>query len=253
MIAAVHAEWTKLRTSPGMAWLLLAAVAATVAVSWAAVAATTCRNAGGCGVDPAKLSLTGVQLGQAVVAIVAVMVIGGEYGTGMHRITLAAVPRRGFVLAAKAAVVTAVTAPAAALGVAGSLLAARPSLRPNGLPSLSIDDDQVMRAAAGSVLYLALIALLALGIATAVRNSAAATGFVLGLLYLFPILAQSVSDEKWQRNLLKIGPMTAGLAIQATRDLAGLPIAPWKGLGVLALWSLGALLLGGAILSRRDA
>lgn len=253
MIAAFHAEWTKLRTSSGTIWLLLATIGATVAVGWAAVAATSCRHAGGCGVDPARLSLTGVQVGQAVVVIAAVLVIGGEYGTGMHRITLAAVPRRGWVLTAKAVVLTAVITPAAALGVAGSLVAARPSLRPNGLPAMSIDDGPVMRAATGSVLYLSLVALLALGIATAVRNSAAATGFALGLLYLFPIVAQAVADEKWQRYLIKIGPMTAGLAIQATRDLAALPIAPWKGLGVLALWSFGALILGGTVLYRRDA
>ena len=56
--------------------------------------------------DVTKLSLTGVYLGQAVVAIVAVLAISGEYGTGMIRTTLAAMPRRTAVLAAKAAVVT---------------------------------------------------------------------------------------------------------------------------------------------------
>jgi len=252
MRAALHAEWTKLRTSPGTIWLLLAVVAATVGVSAAAVAGTLCPRSG-CQVDPAKLALTGVQLGQAVVAILAVLVIGGEYGTGMVRITLTAMPKRPIVLAAKAVVVTAVVTAAAAIGVAGSLLASRPMMPGNRLPTLSIDDGPVLRAAFGSVLYLALIALLALGVATAVRNSAAATGVVLGMLYLFPIMAQAVSDEKWQRNMLKIGPMTAGLAIQATKDLGTLPIAPWKGLGVLALWALAALLFGGLLLSKRDA
>ncbi len=211
-----------------------------------------CRK-GGCDVDPARLALTGVQLGQAVVAILAVLVIGGEHGTGMHRITLTAVPRRGIVLAAKAVVVAAVSAVTSAVAVGAGLIAARPLMRRNGLPTLSFDDGAVVRAAVGSVLYLTLVALLALGVATAVRNSAVATGAVLGLLYLFPILSQAVSDEKWQRYLTKIGPMTAGLAIQATKNLAALPIAPWKGLGVLAAWALGCLLVGGALLSKRDA
>jgi len=162
-------------------------------------------------------------------------------------VSLAAVPRRGILLAAKALVLTSVVAVASAIGVAGSLVAGRLILR------LSFDDGGVRRAAIGSVLYLALIGLLALGVATAVRNSAAATGVVLGLLYLFPILALAVSDEKWQRNLMKIGPMTAGLAIQATRNLSDLHIAPWKGLGVLAAWAAGALLLGWLLLRRRDA
>jgi len=111
----------------------------------------------------------------------------------------------------------------------------------------------VLRAAAGSVLYLALIALLSLGMSTAVRDSAVAVGIVLGLLYLFPIIANVVSDEQWHRHLEQIGPMTAGLAIQATTDLSSLPISPWAGLGVLAAWAGGALLAGGLVLRLRDA
>jgi ABC-2 type transport system permease protein len=110
----------------------------------------------------------------------------------------------------------------------------------------------VLRAAAGSVLYLALIALLSLGAATAVRDSASAIGVVLGLLYLFPIFAQVVTDLEWRRHLLQIAPMSAGLAIQATTGLHSLPIGPWAGLGVLAAWALAALVLGGLLLRLRD-
>ena len=74
-------------------WLLLAAAALTIAVSAAADAAATCP-AGGCPADPAKLSLTGVQAGQGMVVIIAVLAVGGEYSTGMIRITLTAMPRR---------------------------------------------------------------------------------------------------------------------------------------------------------------
>jgi hypothetical protein len=82
-------------------WLLLTAATLTVAVSTAAAAATRCPS-GGCADDPAKISLTGIYLGQAVVALLAVMAVSGEYGTGMIRLTLAATPRRITVLAAKA-------------------------------------------------------------------------------------------------------------------------------------------------------
>ena len=80
-----------------------------------------------------------------------------------------------------------------------------------------------------------------------------AIGIVLGLLYLFPIIANVVGDAQWQRHLEQIGPMTAGLAIQATTDLSSLPISPWAGLGVLAAWSAAALLAGGLVLGQRDA
>ena len=101
---ALHAEWTKLRTVASTGWLLLGAAALIVAVSAAADAAATCPS-GGCQADPARLSLTGVQAGQAIVAVFAVLAISNEYSTGMIRITLTAMPRRLMVLAAKDALV----------------------------------------------------------------------------------------------------------------------------------------------------
>jgi ABC-2 type transport system permease protein len=245
---ALAAEWTKLRTAPGTPWLLLAVVVSTVAVGAAAAATMSCP-AGACPIDAARASLTGVDLGQAVVAILAVLAVGGEYSTGMVRVSLAAVPRRTVGLGAKAAVVTGTVLVAGAAAVAGSLLAGR-LLLPRGLP---LDQGAVLRAAVGSVLYLALIGLLSLGVATAVRDSATGIGIVLGLLYVFPIVAQVVPDEHWQRRLQQIGPMSAGLAVQATTGLDSQPIGPWAGLGVLACWAAAALLAGGLLLARRDA
>ena len=111
----------------------------------------------------------------------------------------------------------------------------------------------VLRAVLGSVLYLALIALLSVGVAAALREAAAAIGAVLGLLYLFPIIGAVVGRPELARHIQQIGPMTAGLAIQATTGLSSLPISPWAGLGVLAAWAAGALLLGGLLLRLRDA
>jgi ABC-2 type transport system permease protein len=255
---ALHAEWTKLRTLASTFWLLLAAAALTVTVSAAAAAATRCPS-GGCADDPAKISLTGVYLGQAVIAVLAVTAVSGEYGTGMIRPTLTATPRRFSVLGAKAAIVVVLTLAAGVIAVFGSLLAGGLILPGHGIspahgyPAISSGDGAVLRAAFGSVLYLTLIALLSLGIATALREAAAAIGAVLGLLYLVPIIAFAVGNANWSRLLQQIGPMTAGLAIQATTGLGSLPISPWAGLGVLAAWAIGALLLGGLLLQVRDA
>ena len=258
MTDALHAEWTKLRTLPGTGWLLVAAAALTAAVGAIAANAVSCP-AGGCQLDPAKVSLTGIYLGQAVVAIVAVTVISGEYSTGMIRLTLAATPRRWRVLAAKAAVVSAATLVTGAVAVlasvvAGSLLLARHGISPaHGYEALSLGDGPVLRAAAGSVLYLALIALFSLGVAAAVRDSAVAIGVVLGLLYLFPIISSAITSPAWHRHLEQLSPMTAGLYIQATANLRSLPLTPWQGLGVLAAWAAGAMLAGALLLRFRDA
>jgi ABC-2 type transport system permease protein len=255
---ALQAEWTKLRTVPGPTWLLLAVITLTVAVGAATTATVEC-SFGGCDVDQAKTSLTGIVLGQVAVAVLAVLMIGSEYGTGMIHITLTAVPGRIVVLAAKALVLTGVVITGATIAVLGSLLAGRLILPGHGVtpshgyPPLSLGDGPVLRAALGSVLYLALIALLALGIAFAVRDSATAIGIVFGLLYVFPIITLAVSDPQLRRHLQQIAPMNAGLAIQATNELSKLPIGPWAGLGVLAAWAGAALLVGGLLLRRRDA
>jgi ABC-2 type transport system permease protein len=256
-MAALRAEWTKLRTLPGTWWLLLAVIAVTAAVGIGADTAATC-SAAGCGQDPARIALSGVDLSQAVVAILAVLAISGECSTGMIRTTLTAMPRRLSVLGAKAVVLSALTLAAGAAGVLASMLAGRLVLPGRGFtplhgyPPLSLTSAPDLRAAAGSVLYLSLIALLALGVAAAVRDSAVSIGLVLALLYLFPVIASALNPH-WSRHLEQIGPMSAGLSIQATARLRSLPLAPWQGLGVLALWAAGALLIGAAALRLRDA
>jgi ABC-2 type transport system permease protein len=260
MPGALHAEWTKLRTVAGTFWLLAAAIALTVTVSAAAAAATRCPAGLACPVDTARLTLTGVQLGQAAIAILAVLAISSEYSTGMIGITLTAMPRRPAVLAAKAIILTGLVLAAGAIAAAGSVLAGRLILpghgftAARGFPPLSPADGPVLRAATGSVLYLALIALLSLGIATVIRDSAAAIGVVLGLLYLPPVIvAVLASNPPWQHQIERYAPMNAGLTIQDTTNLHDLPISPWAGPGVLAAWAAAALLTGGLMLRLRDA
>jgi ABC-2 type transport system permease protein len=260
----LHAEWTKLRTLPGMLWLLAAAAALTIAVGAAAAAAFSCPGAARCTeavtqADPAKISLTGLDLGQVLVAVLAVLVVGGEYGTGMIRVTFTAMPRRLPVLLAKAAVVTGLAFVASVVAVLGSALAgrlllpARGMTAANGYTVLSLGNGTDLRAVCGSVLYLVLIALLALGVTAAVRDSGVAIGIVLGLLFLLPIITAVIPDHTLARHIEQVSPMIAGQYVLDTVGVKSLPLTPWQGLGVLALWALGALLLGAAVLLSRDA
>jgi ABC-2 type transport system permease protein len=256
--AVLHSEWTKLRTVGGTAWLLAGTIVAILAVSVGTVSAVSCTYSG-CGQDPTKLSLTGIDLGQALIAVLAVTVISGEYSTSMIRTTLTATPRRLVVLASKAVILVGVTLVTGTIAVLGSLLAGR-LITPgkgftaaHGYAPIGLTDGSAWRAGVGSVLYLALIALLSLGVATMIRESAIAVGAVLGLLYLSPVIVNVVTDPTWKRFVQQIAPMNAGLAIQSTINLRDLPIAPWAGLGVLAAWAAAALLGGGLLLYRRDA
>jgi ABC-2 type transport system permease protein len=253
----VHAEWTKLRTVRTTAWLLVTAVVLTVGISAIAVSVVKCPAS--CTADTTKTSLTGVLLGQAIVAVLAVLIMSGEYSTGMIRATITATPRRLVLLSAKAIILTAVVLAVAAISVLGSLLAGRIFLPHNGFTKaadfvpLAMYHGPTLRAAVGSVLYLGLIALFSLGVATAVRDSGVALTVMLGLIYVVPILAGLVFSVRWQHFIDRYAPTSAGLAVQVTKDLAAQPIGPWAGLGVLAAWTAAALLIGGLLLKLRDA
>ncbi len=257
---ALHAEWTKLRTVPGTGWILAALCVLTIGVGAGTDSATRCATGVGCTLDTTRVSLTGILAGQAVVAVLAVLVISGEYSTGMITATFTAMPRRPVVLAAKAIVLTALVLAASVVAVAGSLLAGRLLLATNGLTAahgfavVSLARGPTVRAAAGSVLYMALIGLLSLGVATIVRDSAAATGAVLAVLYVAPIAALFLgSNPVWQRRVERYSPVNAGLTIEDTTGLRHLPIGPWGGLAVLAIWAAAALVAAGLQLRLRDA
>jgi ABC-2 type transport system permease protein len=259
---ALHGEWTKFRSVPSTPWLVFAVAATTIAVGAVATGSidtSHCPSPAECFEDTTKLSLTGVWVGQIAVVVLAVLAITDEYGTGTIQPTLTANPRRPTVLLTKAMIVTGAVLTAASLGVLGSLLAGRLQLPGNGFslangyPPLSLADGPTARAAAGTVLYFGLIGLLSLGIGLIIRDTAGAIIAVLTMLYIFPVIASFVSDPHWVKRLQQIAPMTAGLNIQATTGLDRLAIGPWPGLGVLAGWSAGAMLLGLLLFKLRDA
>lgn len=261
MSLALHAEWTKLRTVPSTPWLLVAVVAFTVVASAGAVGTVDtshCPSPTACFEDTTKLSLSGVRLGQAAAAVLAVLAVTNEYGTRMIATTATAMPRRGTALLAKAAVVTAVVLVAGMLGVLGSLAVGRSVLpgngfsAANGYPPLSLGDGPTLRAAAGTVLYLGLIALLGLGLGAIIRDTAGGITVAFSIVYVVPLAAELVTDPGWHEWIQRLSPSTAGLAIQATTNLDRLPIEPWTGLGVLAASAAAVMAVAVVVLRARD-
>jgi ABC-2 type transport system permease protein len=251
MRQALCAEWAKTRTDRLAALLFGALCVLTVAVGAVAIGTSRCA-ATGCGQDPARLSLTGVYLGQAVAALAGVLAIGGEYATGMIGVTLTAMPRRVVVLAAKALVLAAPVFAASALAAGASMLAGALLLPGHGFTrGFDLSGPAMWRAAGCAALYLTLVALLGLGVTAIVRDAAVATGAVLGLLYLFPVIALAAGHSV-SRVLERFGPMSAGTDAMATAGPPGLPLSDWEGLGVVALWAAAALILGALVLRTRD-
>lgn len=261
MSRALHAEWTKLRTVPSTGWLLPGTIAATAGAG-AVIAGTihppACRPGAACPAGTTQLALCGTRAGQVTVAVLAVLAVTGEYATGLVHLTLAATPRRYRAFGAKAAatVIAAasagVAAVAAAVAVGARIFAARGYTASRGY-GLSLTDPATLRAGAGTVIYFGLVALLAAGIAAAVRGAAAALSTVLALLFAFPLAAALVTDATWQRRLHQWSPADAGLNIQATTGLAHLPLTPWTGLAVPAAWAAAAAMLGALVFRYRDA
>jgi ABC-2 type transport system permease protein len=206
---AWRAEFIKVRTLVSTAWLLAATIVLGVGLGAAATAVVRHQTS------------SGIQLAQAPLAIWSVRAVTGEYRSGLIHTTLAAVPRRGTVLMAKSTVAAALGLAAGTVTVVGGLLITR-AIPTADRPALT--SGPTLRAACSSILCLALISVLATGIAIAVRSSAASTAVVLGLLYLFPLAAQLAGSPSWQRRLHRIGPTTSGLPVLAAWVAASLSL-----------------------------
>jgi ABC-2 type transport system permease protein len=252
MIRALRMEWTKLRTVRASIWSLACLVAFSIGPGAVLVSTLDGMCPPECDADAVKLSLAGVLLGQLAVVVLAVLTVSVEYETGMIRTTFAAVPGRITVLAAKAAVVTGAVLAAGAVTML-AMFGIGLAVMPDGYPPPSLADGPTLRAFGGTVLYLALTALRGLGVATIVRHTAAGISLVAALFYVVPIVAGSVSNEHFRELLMRYAPMTAGLAIQATKGLDDLPIGPWEGLAVLAGYAAGAVLIAAILIRIRDA
>ncbi|MFA1543681.1 ABC transporter permease subunit [Actinomadura monticuli] len=201
--------------------------------------------------DITKTTLTGVLIGQAAIVALAVLFVTAEYRRGMLRTTLAASPRRGRVLAAKA-VVAGLASLAAGLAAAfGAVLLARPVLRSHGMSPPPVSDAAVLRAVLGTAVLLAVVAVFSLAVAVIVRRSAPAITIVLLLLLVPQIVATGLplSAARWLERLTP----AAGFAIQQTVTRFDQAIGPWAGLGVLCGYTAAALALAAWLFRKRDA
>jgi ABC-type transport system involved in multi-copper enzyme maturation permease subunit len=227
--------------------------------------APSVSGATGIGVTIAQ-TLIGVFAGLIVVAVVGVMFMTTEYRRGLIRVTLAASPRRGRVLAAKAVVIAAVTFVAGLVSSAVVVTLGQRALRDSGVYVWPVTALAEVRVVAGTAAVLAVGAVMALAIGTVLRRSAVAVAAVIAVIVLPYLLTVALP-------LLPIGPTdwlarvtpAAAFAVQQTvtqypqvTDIyapsAGyFPLAPWAGFAVLCAWTALALALAAYLLRRRDA
>lgn len=248
-VRAVRSEYIKLR-SLRSSWILIL-VSAIILIGIAALAAYGFTRAAGTPhpIPPPVIhavAVTGLDFGQLVLAAFGAIFIGGEYGTGMIRSTMTAVPNRWAPICAKALVV-AVTG--FLVGVVSGFIGyfvAQPILRAQHL-GFPLGTHGVLGSILGFALYLALATLLGLSIALLLRNSAGGIVVGLALLFVVPIIFGAVPLDILS-DLAPYLPSESG-AQMAHIDTSGSTLNQWQGGLVCTAW-VAVLLGAGLVLTK---
>ena len=250
----IASEWTKLRTLRSSQWSLLGAVlfmaglgilvAALQVTHWSQLDPHD-RTA----YDPVGTALIGALVAQLAVGVLGVLVVTGEYATGMIRATFAAVPKRLPVLWAKALVFMVVTAVLMTLCVLVSFFVTQPILSAKHV-DISFSSPGVARAVFGAALYLTVVALLGVSLGALVRNTAGGIGSLAGVMFVLPGVA-AILPHSWGDTIDPYLPSSAGGQIMAWHpDPSGL--APWTGFALFLAYTLVTLVAAALLLVRRD-
>jgi ABC-2 type transport system permease protein len=185
-------EWIKLRSLRSTHYSLAAAACCAVAVAILACATTVGRwpalsPAVRAAVDPVKLSLDGWPVVQLIVGVLGALAMTSEHGTGLIRSTLAAVPQRGTLLAAKCAVIGAVVLVLAEILAFVSFFTGQAILSARHI-QVTLGHPGALRAVLAAGLYLACVTLVGLGVGTVIRHTAGAVTTLVGWLFVVPVV-----------------------------------------------------------------
>lgn len=251
MMHVIRSEWIKFRTLRSSWVMLFAAVVGFIALGLV-IGYNIGKNFSGLAPEDSAASgpLQGYFLAQLLMGVLGVLFVTGEYTTGMIRSTMAAVPRRVPVLAAKAVVFGSIAAVAMVASSFGAYFGSQLFLSHYGHGS-SLSDPGVLRAVIGTGVYLALIGLLGGALGWIVRSTPGGISSLVGILLVLPVLFQ-VLPGAWATDVLKWLPSAAGGSFVTSVRLPD-TLAPWTGFGVLVAWVVGAMAVAAVLLRRRDA
>ncbi len=277
---AMAAEWTKFWSVRSTMWTLVGTGVAIVGLSLLGTGTVSPSDIID---DPTRRSLIGIFLGQLIFGVLGVLVMSAEYGTGTIRATLSAVPRRPLVLTAKILVFGAVAVVVSeilaftAFAVGQAILSSKNAVGtaaavtqraqqfgvkvPHGAQGLlssgsaSLGQAGVLRAVVGGGLYLAVLGLLALGLATIIRHTAGAISAFVGVVLVLPLIVQALPTSI-SNALARYLPANIGLVMFSTHgvpDRVGSAFSPWTGFALLVSYTVVTLGVGCWVLVRRDA
>lgn len=248
----LDAEWTKIRSVRSTVWTLTAMVVVSVGLTAAICFGVAGElGEGGENESPGSFVLWGLLFGQIAALALGVLIATSEYSSGMIRATLAAVPRRPAVIAAKAMVLGAILMVLGALTSFASYLAGNFFLDREGF-GLALDDPGVLRAIVGGGLYLAVLGIFGLGLGVLIRHTAGALTTGIALIFVVGNLVGLIPGAigEWLNKLM---PGNAGSEIAMVESFDPNRLEPWVGFSVFAGETLLLLVIAGLLMSRRDA
>jgi ABC-2 type transport system permease protein len=234
---------------------LITGVSLAVAFSLDAMAADPATASGVATANGAEVVSGGFQMGMLTIAVLGALLITGEYSTGMIRSTLAAVPTRMPVLAAKAIALSVLTVAVATVSIALSYLVTMPLLSEHDLVP-ALDDGRTWQVFGGTVYFLVAAALFSLGVGTLLRSSAGAITVALSVLLLLPGVLSFINLD-WVEAIVDYLPLPASGAFlgggEDSLSSAGNEMTATTGVLVIAAYAVVPLIAGAVMLRRRDA
>lgn len=260
-IRLLLSEWVKLRSIRSTVWcyaivvVVTIALAAILANAVSAPSRVTPEAANGIVV---AINAAGVPLVALVVAVLGVLIITGEYGTGQVRSTFTADPRRTGVIIAKAAVLAMTTFVVSAVSTWIGVVVSAGLQAGKGVRA-ELSDPSVFMPLLGASVYMTLLALLAYGIGLLLRSSAGGIAVTIGILLVLPVVMSSIGGitaQRWVLDIAKFLPAGAGGQLYAFSDggaqQTGVVLNGWGGFGVLAAEVLVVGVLALTVARRRD-
>lgn len=195
---------------------------------------------------------SGLVFGQLLIGSLAVVLIASEWGTGMIRSTMVAVPKRIPALLAKQLVFALIAFVLGAGSAFAGYFVAQPILAPSEL-AFGLDTDGVLLHIINTGSVLALVAVLAMSIGTLLRNTAGGVVTTIGLLFVVPILVATLlaGIADWIPDAARFLPSSAGEQMVAI-TIADDALTQGQGALVLAGWALVLLVVSLVVTRKRD-
>jgi ABC-2 type transport system permease protein len=255
-LRVLRSEWTKFRSLRSTMWTLLVAVLLMVGLGalfsgvtanqWDTLDAVTRAT-----FDPTATSLAGVTFAQLAIGVLAILMISGEYATGMIRSSLTAVPRRLPVLWGKAAVFTGVVLVVSLAAGLASFLIGQALLDAEGL-GISLTDPNAFRSVIGATLYVTLAGLIAMALGALLRTTAAAISTFVGLFFVFPPLT-GLLPASWTDVFVPYLPSSAGSGLYGALTGSFDALSFGASLTLLSVYAVGMISVAAWRLRHTDA